>query len=255
MATTILKALPNSFYTEGRGVAHFYAFTDPANPLSYGPGVRLGDMDALTVTVEATEGEARFSNEYDVKTEVLRPVDEISCSVSMTLAQLTTTAVQAALMGKRAAFAQVAQANVVKNVAEGTIVWLGGYDVEITSVVIDDDDDTTPAIAGTDYIVDAVSGQLEAMTDIIVTYDIPAVSDRFKVGVASGVMPRGMLIFRSVTAQGQKKLLRLHDVQLKPSGGLDMISDGIMTPQIEAACYPVAGQEDGFAIGIVTDID
>ncbi|WP_330448449.1 hypothetical protein FLP41_15100 [Paracoccus marcusii] len=38
-----------------------------------------------------------------------------------------------------------------------------------------------------------------------------------------------MLIFRGVAQQGVKKIWRIHNVQLKPSGGLDLISDGILT--------------------------
>ena len=253
MASTILRALPNSFYTDGKGVAHYYVFENPDDPTSFGPGVRLGDMDAMTLSVELTEGDTRYSNEYDMKTAALTPVSEIDCKLSLTLAQLTETAVASALMGKRSAFTQAAQAGLTKTLAAGEIAFLGGYDVQITDAELTaGGGDATP---GVDYLIDAASGQIEAVVGLTVTYSIPAVSDKIKIGIASGVMPRGMLIFRGVAAQGKRKIVRLHDVQLKPSGGLDLISDGLLTVQLEASCYPIAGQEDGYAIGIVTEVD
>lgn len=252
MATTILRALPNSFYSEGKGVAHFYAFTNADDPTSYGPGIRLGDMDAMNLAVEMTEGDTRYSNEYDVKTAALTPVSEIDCKLSLTLAQLTETAVASALMGKKAPFTQTAQTGLSKTLAAGEIAFLGGYDVQITDATLVAGG---AAQAGVDYVIDAASGQIEAISAIEIEYSIPAVSDKIKIGIASGVMPRGMLIFRGVAAQGKRKIVRIHDVQLKPSGGLDLISDGLLTVQLEASCYPIAGQEDGYAIGIVTEVD
>lgn len=252
MATTILRALPNSDYAEGRGVTHFYQFTNPDDPTSYGPGIRLGDMDAMNLTVELTEGDTRYSSEYDRKTAALTPVSEIDCKLALTLAQVTETAVMSALMGKRAPFSQAAQNGLSKTLAAGEIAFLGGYDVQITEATLVAGG---AAQVGVDYMIDAASGQIEAIRAIEIEYSIPAVSDKIKIGIASGVMPRGMLIFRGVAAQGKRRIVRLHDVQLKPAGGLDLISDGLLTVQIEASCYPIAGQEDGYAIGIVTEVD
>ncbi|MFJ1291146.1 hypothetical protein E2974_16070 [Paracoccus yeei] len=252
MATTILRALPNSDYAEGKGVAHFYPFTNADDPTTFGAGVRLGDMDAMNLAVEMTEGDTRYSNEYDVKTAALTPVSEIDCKLSLTLAQLTETAVASALMGKRAPFTQTAQTGLSKTLAAGEIAFLGGYDVQITEATLVAGG---AAQVGVDYMIDAASGQIEAIRAIEIEYSIPAVSDKIKIGIASGVMPRGMLIFRGVAAQGKRRIVRLHDVQLKPAGGLDLISDGLLTVQLEASCYPIAGQEDGYAIGIVTEVD
>lgn len=253
MSTTILRPLANSLYTEGRGVAHFYPFLNPDDPTSYGPGVRLGDMDALTLTVEVTDGETRFSKEYDVKTATITPVDEISCKLDLTVAQLSETAVMAALMGKRAPFTQAAQTDQNRIVAAGEVVFLGGFDAIITEAVVTGTQE--PALIGTDYLFDSVSGQLQAVRGVEVTYSIPAVSDRIKIGIASGEMPRGMLIFRGVAKQGKNKIWRIHDVQLKPSGGLDLISEGILTPTLTATCSPVSGQDDGFSIGVAVDVE
>lgn len=253
MSTTILRPLANSLYTEGKGVAHFYPFVDENDPTSYGPGVRLGDMDALTLTVEVTDGETRFSNEYSTKTAVLTPVSEVSCKLDMTVAQLTETAIQAALMGKRAPFTQAARSNLSISAKAGEVVFLGGYDPLISDAM--NTDTMVPAILGTDYVIDGPSGQLQAINDVEITdYSLPEISGRFKTGIASGQMPRGMLIFRGVAQQGVKKVWRIHNVQLKPSGGLDLISDGILTPTITATCSPIAGEDDGFSIGVVTEV-
>lgn len=252
MSTTILRPLANSKYQEGKGVLHFYPFLDENDPTSYGPGVRIGDMDSLTLTVEVTDGDTRFSNEYATRTAVLTPVSEVTCRIEMVVAQQTETAIQAVLMGKRAPFVQAAQTDLTKSMEAGDIVFLGGLDVMITEATLADT--MEPANPGVDYIIDAPSGQIEAVRAIDIIYSIPAFTDRFRTGVASGQMPKGLFVFRGVAAQGEKSVMVLHSSQLKPGGGYDMIADGIVTTTITGTCTPIGNQEEGFSIGYVTKV-
>lgn len=246
MSTTILTPLSNATYTKGKGVAYFYPTADENDPFSFTDGYRLGDMDSLALSIDITDS-GRDSNEYATKTRTITFVDEVAATVSMKLAQMSDTAIAASLMGKREIFSQPAQPGLTMTIPSGSVRWLGGYDIALTSVTVEGD---LEAVAGVDYLFDAPSGQIEAKVNIVVAYDIPAISGGFVSGIASGRGLRGMLLFRSVNAQGRKSVLRLHSVDLKPgSGGREYISDDIMVADIAGTAYPVAGQPDGFSIG------
>lgn len=245
MSTTILTPLSNGLYTKGKGVCYFYPFADDADPLSITDGHRLGDMDSLSLSIDITDS-GRDSNEYATKTRVLTFVDEVSATIALKLAQMSDTAVAASLMGKAEIFSQTGQEGLTMAIPSGSTRFLGGYDIVINTVTAAGQ----PAVAGVDYIVDTVSGQIEAKTAITVEYDIPAISSGFVSGIASGRGLRGMLLYRGVNAQGRKSLLRLHSVDLKPgSGGREFISDDVMIADITGTAYPVAGQPEGYAIG------
>lgn len=251
--STILSPLSSGLYTVGKGVLHFYPLADIADPNSYDKGYRVGDCDSFAVQVEITEGE-RFSNEYSVRTLALKTLDDVKATVTISAAQLSDLIRAASLLGAEGTFSQAAAAGQSKSIAEPGVYFLGGYGItnlEVTKT------GAVPAVAGVDYKIDAPSGQFEAMiADLDLTYDIPAIASRFATGIASGTGIRGMLIYRGVNSRGVKSLVRLHDVELRPTGGRSFISESeIQVTELSGTAYPVGGQSDGFAIGYETDLE
>lgn len=250
--STILQPLSNGLYTVGKGVLTFFPFANENDPESISNGFRIGDCDSVSVEVEVTESE-RFSNEYSVKTLVLSAVDEVSATISITAAQMSELVRAASLLGKQGSFSQDAETGVTKALPKAGIYLLGGLGVKNLTVT----KDGSPAVAGTDYLVDAPSGQIETLADdMSVTYDIPEISGQFATGVASGNGIRGRLVFRGVNSQGVKSLLTLWDVSLKPSGAREFLSESdVSTIDLEGTCAPVGGRPDGFAIGFETTLE
>jgi hypothetical protein len=251
--STILSPLSSGLYTVGKGVLHFYPLADIADPDSYDKGYRIGDCDSFTAQVEITEGE-RFSNEYGIRTLALKTLDDVKATITIAAAQLSNLIRAASLLGSEGTFSQVAAAGRTKSIAEVGVYFLGGYGITNLAVT---KSGAVPAVAGTDYKIDAPSGQFEALiADLDLTYDIPAIASRFATGVASGTGIRGMLIYRGVNARGVKSLVRLHDVELRPTGARGFISDSeVQVTELSGTAYPVGGQPEGFAIGYETDLE
>ena len=257
--STILKPLSNGLYTIGKGVVHFYPLTDPNDPSSYSKGVRLGDMDALSVTVEVGSTTDRFSNEYSIKTLVKSIPAEITATVSVTLTQMSDFVRAAALMGSEGVFSQTSETESVKDLGATSagVYWLGAYGVTNVSV----DVGATAATIGTDYMLDPVSGQIEILTDysggvenVVVTYDAPEIVDRFITGIASNTGIRGRFVFRGVNADGPKSLMELNYVELRPAGGRDYISESdVQAIELTGSAYPVGTEE--YPIGFEMSIE
>lgn len=235
---TILKPLDSGLYTKGRGVIHFFPFSDPSDPNSWSKGIRVGDCDAFSVQVEVTESE-RYSNEHDIKTLVLTPIDEIKATVTVTAAQMSEFMRAAAVLGTQTTLDQTAETGLTLSISEPGVYKLGGFGA--VNVLVDKSGEV--AVLGTDYLIDAASGLFEALTGgLEVTYDLPAVSGTFATGIASGTGIRGKMIYRGVNAQGVKVYLELHDVELRPTGANGYISDDIWTTELSGTARPVSSQ-------------
>ena len=236
---TILRALDSGLYTRGKGVIHIFLFANPADPSSWSKGFRIGDCDAFTAQVEITESE-RYSNEHDVRTLVLKPIDEIKATITVTAAQMSELMRAAAILGTQTTMDQGAASGLTLSVDEAGVRKLAGFGA--TNVVVTKGGES--AILGTDYLLDAPSGLFEAMSgDLEVTYDLPAVTGKFAAGIASGTGLRGKLIYRGVNSLGVKVYLELHDVELRPTGARGYISDEIQTVELSGTAYPVSTEE------------
>lgn len=257
--STILRQLPNNFYTAGLGVVHFFPLLDENNPGVYGPGVRLGDVDSFKFTVN-TEKSERKSKEHDIITKVLERVTEISVDVELTVMQLSPEVRAASIMGSVGKHNQDALVGVVHNFGdvEPGVYRLPDY-ATLNAVATKD---SLPAAHGVDWIIDPASGMVQVltqMTDFEVTYDRAAISGAFISGIGSSNGLRGMLMFRGTNKNGVKTQIYLNDVQLSASGGRSLIAagndaEGVDLSGIAAPVSGVAGIPAGYEIGYETDV-
>lgn len=252
---TILRPLSNGLYTPGKGVTHFFPhvtapLSDTIPPLGY----RLGDSDEVSVNIEAGEEVNRESTEYSVGTVVSSVISSQKVTVALTLLQYSNLLRAASLMGDMGVRSQTAEADVSRTLLVPGVYYLGGtnlQNVEVTKTA------GGAAVEGTDYILDAVSGQIETLVaSIKVDFDRPSLSTGFITGIASSQGIRGMLMFRGVNKQGVRPLLRLHDVQLRPSSARQLITTGATngTIGLTGTAFPVGGKPSGQEIGYEMDI-
>lgn len=255
MTTTILKPLDSGLYTNGKGVWNFYPHTVfPGANVEARKGVRGGDTNGITVQVAAGSERTRNSNEYSTATAVLSFIGEKTTTVSVTAVQLSNLILSASVMGKEEKQSQAAASGVTVALDEPG-VWLMRH-YSITNVTVTDATDE-PAVIGDDYILDAVSGQIETLkSGLTITYDAPEISTGFITGIAAGDGIRGTLTFRGVNAQGRRVQVMLYDVVLRPTGALDLVVDGEeeQVVELQGTAYPVTGQPAGMAIGWMRDI-
>lgn len=251
---TILRPLSNGLYTSGKAVGHFYPHAEaPYNDDVPAKGYRFGDWDELSINVEVGEETTRQSKEHNVPTTVLSTPGDISVTVSATVAQLSDFVRAASLMGNNGVRSQEARTGVVKTLTEAGVYYLGHYGITNISAEVDG----APAELGTDYMIDAISGQVETLVPgVEITYDAPALSSGFMSGIASSTGVRGMIIVRMVNKQGVRSIVRLHDVELRPAGARQLVIDGTETStiQLTGTAYPVAGKPVGQEIGYEMDI-
>lgn len=249
--STILTPLSSGLYTAGKGVLHFYPHDGDHKAL--GAGFRIGDCDAFSVQVEVTENE-RYSNEFGIKTLALKLLDEVKASISITAVQMSDLMRAAAVMGKKTSLSQTAATAQETTFDEAGIYLLDAYAVTNVNV---EKPDASPAAEGGDYKLDAASGQIEVITPgLTVTYDVPSLDGKFATGIASSTGLRGTLIYRGTNAQGVKSLVRIHDVELRPSGARAYItSDANPQPiELSGTAYAVTGEGQDFSIGYETTL-
>lgn len=255
---TILRELSSGLYTSGKAVGHFYPHTTP--PLTDAvpaKGLRFGDWDELSLEVTVGEETARQSKEHTVPVNRLSNPGEITVTVNATVAQLSDWVRAASVMGDVGVRTQTAQSGVTKTLAEPGVYFLGFFG--ITNVVVSKAD-ASVAILGEDYLLDAVSGQIETigagMDGAEVEFDAPALTTGYMSGIASSDGIRGMIMIRMVNKQGVRSLIRLHDLQLRPNGARSLVIDGteISTIQLTGTAFPVSGKPAGFEIGYEMDI-
>jgi hypothetical protein len=244
---TILKELGSENYVIGKMVFNFYEHDSAGG---YKPGQRLGSMNSFALTVTNTETEV-FSNEHDNKQVVLKLVDSTKVDVTMTAAQLSLFNSAAAVQGKIDVIVQDAATGLTRTMVAAGIYKLDGYAVKNVTVMTGTAD---PAVNNTDYTIDKVSGQIETFVpDLTVTYDVPELL-RDGIGFASSTGIRGMIVGRGINAQGNKVMVELWDVELRPSGAREYVSDALQTVTLSGSAYPVTGKEEGYAIGVQSEI-
>lgn len=251
---TILRPLDNGFYTSGKAVGHFYPhIVAPVNDDIPAKGYRFGDWDELSINVEVGEESTRQSKEHNVPTTVLNTPGDINVTVTATVAQMSDFVRAASIMGDNGVRSQAARTAVVKSLPEKGIYYLGAYGLTNVSV----DVGGVPGVLGTDYMIDAISGQIETLVDDVeITFDVPALTSGYMSGIASTTGIRGMIIVRMVNKQGVRSTIRLHDVELRPAGARQLVIDGTETStiQLTGTAYPVSGKPVGHEIGYEMDI-
>lgn len=254
MSQTILRPLSNGLYTAPKGVAHFYEFANSLDPNSALPGVRLGDMNSFQVNVTVEKQEID-SNEYGVSTTVAERISKVSVEVTIELKQLSPVVQAASVLGRRASFAQVAAPGQTLEVSEPGVYKLAGFGVSMVNVV---DDTGLVLVNNVDYMLDSDGGQVQILTEgiRIVSYDVPAISNKFASGIASGNGIRGSITLVHTNTDGVRNVLVLNDIELTPSAAREFITSGSepQTVTLTGKAYPVAGKPAGFEIGFIKEI-
>lgn len=252
---TILRALSNGLYTPGKAVGYFYPHTEaPLNDEIPAKGYRLGDSDEISIQVNVGEDVTRESKEHNVATVVTSIPGAIEVVVTATLTQFSDFIRAASLMGNMGQRSQEARTGVVKELGEPGAYFLGSYGITNVSV---ETSAGAEAVLGTDYMLDAVSGQIETLVSgLTATFDVPALSSGFQSGIASSEGIRGMLLLRATNRQGVRSIIRIHDIPLRPASARQIVSDGtdIGTIQLTGTALPAPGKPIGYEIGYEMDI-
>lgn len=255
MTTTILKPLDSGLYTNGKAVGTFFPHSVfPGSNVDARKGERIGDTNGISIQVAAASERTRNSNEYSTTTAVLSFVGEKTVTVTISSVMLSNLVMSAAVMGDNGLQMQ-AEATAVEVDLPEPGVWMMRH-FSIRNVVVTKGAGEA-AVIGDDYLIDTVSGQIETLVpDLSVIYDAPEVNEGFITGIASGDGIRGTIMTRAVNAQGRRFQMMLHDVQLRPTGALDIVADGDEEQVVELSgiAYPVPGQRPGMAIGWMRDI-
>lgn len=199
----------------------------------------LGDSDEVTLepTVEETE---RFSNEGGIRQLVKTVVTQVDAQLSMTLVQLSDRNRALSLLGEIEYDEQTVAAGhemtLTAPLYGGKIYQLDHMDIDPESVIVTD---TTmvpvPLVLGTHYKVDTQAGFIQllvkpdtANANVKIEYDAPEIVEaegRTKIGLANKTENRGHVIIRGTNEVGPNLMLNLWDVQLRPDGARNYISE------------------------------
>jgi len=227
----------------------------------------LGDSDEVTVepTVEETE---RYTNEAGIRLLALTIVTQVDATVNLTLVQLNDRNRALSLLGALGAATQTAVVGKVKNITavktDGSIYQLDG-DFDVKNVVITDGVAAETYVEGTDYRVDRAGGFIQfnstpagADADVIITYDtveVLAADKRAKIGLANRTENRGTLVIRGTNEVGPRLMLTLHDVQIRPSGERNYISESDFdTIEVVGRVFRDENQPTGFELGFEQEL-
>lgn len=221
----------------------------------------LGDMDAFETSVEV-ERDERKDNRFGVARTSDSQVTDIGVTVSMTLMQHTNRNRALAVMGSNGVMTQTAETALTKtfeNTVANQFYGLDRFDVTITSVTDELDNNL---VLGVDYTVDAKSGviqPLKVFEEFVVTYGCAAIlpaSNRLKTGVGGNPDIEAELLLVGNNLKGQKVHVRLWKVRLTPSSGRGYIGNERAGIEIEGECLADAvkalaeGNSEEYAFGV-----
>ena len=222
----------------------------------------LGDSDEVTLepTVEETE---RYTNEAGIRKLAKTIITQVDAEFNMTLVQLSDRNRALSLLGLLEAATQVANAAAVLNITavetDGDIYKLDGA-VDVTIVSVTDGIAAETYIEGTHYKIDQAAGFIQfidkpagADADAVVTYGYPDIivgDERAVIPIASNTDIRGTLIVRGTNEVGPRLMLTLHDVQLRPSGARNYISEtDLDNIQVTGRVFTDETQPSGYELG------
>jgi hypothetical protein len=222
----------------------------------------LGDADDVNVeiTVEETE---RYSNIGGTRRLAKTIINQVDATLNMTLVQLSDLNRALSLLGEVTYDTQTADTGLTLSLTapehDGTVYALGKYDV--SNVVVTDDAGTPVDYdLDTHYKLDAKTGKLQLISmptgasgNVEVTFDCAEVvaDDKLtKIGIASKTENRGEVIVRGTNTVGPVLELTLHDVQLRPDGERNYISEtDLDTIDVVGRIFADTSKPTGFQLG------
>lgn len=227
----------------------------------------LGDSDEVTIAINVEETE-RYTNEAGIRLLAKTIVTQVDAELSLTLVQLSDRNRALSLLGELTNEAQAADAAAVVNIADvetdDKIYQLDHFNItSITSVT--DGIAAENYVEGTHYRVDLSGGFIQfidkpagADDDVVVTYVAPevlAADEVRKIGIASKTENRGTLIIRGTNEVGPRSLVQLHDVQLRPDGERNYVSEtDLDTIEVIGRVFRDENQATGFELGFERDL-
>lgn len=227
----------------------------------------LGDSDDVTITINIDETE-RFTNEAGIQLLAKAIVTKVDAVLGLTLVQLSDRNRALSLLGELTFEVQTADAAAVVNISDvevdDKIYPLDHFNItSITSVT--DGIAAETYLDGVHFRADLSGGFIQfigqpagADADVIVTYDAPEVlsSDEVtKIGIASKTENRGTLIIRGTNEVGPRSLVQLHDVQLRPDGERNYVSDvDLDTIEVIGRIFRDETQPVGFELGFEREL-
>ena len=186
----------------------------------------------------------------------------------MTLTQLSGFNRALAILGLLEFQTQAAVVGVVKNISNvntaNGVYFLDG-DSDVTNVVITDGIAAETYVEDTHYILDAKTGMVQfidqpagADADVVITYDtteVLAADEVAEIGIANNTDNRGTLYIRGTNEVGPRSLVVLHDVQLRPDGEREYISEeDFVSVEIVGRVFRDDTQPAGKQLGYERDI-
>lgn len=244
----ILKPLSNDYYNVGKGA--IFAFLEGERR-----GHRLGDPESLSFSIDETE-EPIYSNEEDVKTQVGTLTSERTVNVTARIRQLSPIVRAIAVNGEVDSINQAESLGMMETFEQPGIYDLNALGIIVKSVTAGG----VPAVKGLPengghYTIDERSGLIETyVPDVDIEYDVPAISNRFATGIASGNGMTVKLVYVGTNRQGVRSKVVVHRLKMK-GNGREFISDSeIQVVEITGVASPVAGYAPGYEIGFEQDL-
>jgi len=258
--TAVYKSLPNDTYVIPKAQLLF-------QPQGQEEFFLLGDADEVTIEPTVEESE-RYSNEGGVKELALTVVTQVDATFNATLMQLSDINRALSLLGELEYATQGAIVGQTKNIIgvnpDEKMYELDGI-TDTTITAFTDGTTLVDYIEGVDYIHDAKAGIVQILSipaggdaDVIITFDgaeILAASEVAKIGIANKTANRGKLIIRGTNEVGPRSKVVLHDVQLRPDGERNYISDeDFDSIEIVGRIFKDPSQPAGLQLGFEQDI-
>ena len=220
----------------------------------------LGDADTVEIATEIEET-PRFTNECGLRTKVREVVTQLDLTLSMSLAQLSPFNRGLSLLADSVEHTQSADPGHVQVITGGGA--LGIYELDsafLSSLSVTDGATTTAYVLNVNYKIDLLGGYIQiilvpggADDDLEVTYDIDAIvsADAIdKIGIGNNSDIRGAMVIRGTGDVGPNVRLKLHDVQLRPSGARNYIAEtDFDIIELEGNIFRDDTQPSGFELG------
>lgn len=198
----------------------------------------LGDADDVTLDIKVSETE-RFTNESGIQELATTIVTKIDAELGLTLVQLNDLNRAIALLGDLTYDTQGATsgtADTIEDAVFDSVIYaLSHRSIDLSTVVVTDSTLAVIYDLDIDYKIDAAGGYIQLLkkhagsdTDVVVTYDAQAVTTDEKaalIGVGAKTSNRGELVVRGTNEVGARVELHLWDVQLRPNGKRNYVSE------------------------------
>ena len=180
----------------------------------------------------------------------------------MSLAQLSPTNLALSLLADSVAHTQSADPAHTQTIAGGGVLGIYQLDSAFLSSLSVTDGDVSPVdyVLNVNYKIDLLGGYIQiilipggADADLELTYDIDAViasDEKDKIGIGNNSDIRVAMVIRGTGDVGPNVRLKLHDVQLRPSGARNYISEtDFDIIEIEGNIFRDDTQPAGFELG------